>query len=90
VIEASTPRTRPNELGFTLVELMVVVAIIALIAAIIIPNYVHARAQADVAQTQANLKQIATALELYYGDNEAYPKAGTVDPTMFGGSTNPF
>jgi type II secretion system protein G len=81
---------RPGERGFTLVELMVVVAIVALLAAIIIPNYVHARAQAAVAQTQANLKQIATALELYYGDNQAYPKAGTVGPTMFGGATNPY
>ena len=84
------PAARAAERGFTLVELMIVVAIVALLAAIIIPNYVHARAQAAVAQTQANLKEIATALELYYGDNQAYPKAGTVDPSMFGGTTNPY
>jgi type II secretion system protein G len=79
-----------RELGFTLIELMVVVAIIALLAAIIIPNYVHARAQASVSQTEANIKQIATALELYYGDNEAYPASGDISPTLFGGATNPY
>jgi len=84
--------SRQRELGFTLVELMVVVAIIALLAAIIIPNYVHARAQASVSQSEGNLKQIATALELYYADNEAYPATGSgeVTPALFGGPTNPY
>ena len=80
------------ERGFTLVELMVVVAIIALLAAIIIPNYVHARAQASVSQSEANIKQIATSLELYYADNQAYPPTagGTVTPALFGGAVNPY
>jgi general secretion pathway protein G len=78
--------------GFTLVELMVVVAIVALLAAIIIPNYVHARAQASVSQSEANIKQIATSLELYYADNQAYPATGggTVTPALFGGAVNPY
>lgn len=80
-----------GERGFTLVELMVVVAIIALIAAIVIPNFVHARAQASVSATQATMKQIATSLELYYADNEAYPAtSGTVGPALFGGATNKY
>ena len=70
--------------GFTLVELMVVVAIIALLAAIIIPNYVHSRASAAVAQSEANMKQIATALELYYTDNQQYPQnSADVSPALF-------
>ncbi|MBC5800204.1 MAG: prepilin-type N-terminal cleavage/methylation domain-containing protein [Candidatus Eremiobacteraeota bacterium] len=81
-----------SERGFTLVELMVVVAIIALLAAIIIPNYVHSRASAAVAQSEANLKQIATALELYRTDNQQYPPAnGLVTPALFappGGGTS--
>jgi len=81
---------RSSEAGFTLVELMVVVAIIALLAAVVIPNFVHARAQAAVSQTEANMKQIATALELYYGDNQGYPASGTVNPTLFGGANNPY
>jgi type II secretion system protein G len=81
-----------DERGFTLVELMVVVAIIALLAAVVIPNYVHARAQAAVAQSEANLKQIATSLELYYADNQAYPAGSgvAVTPALFGGTTNPY
>lgn len=79
------------ERGFTLVELMVVVAIIALLAAVVIPNFVHARAQAAVSQTEANMKQIATALELYYADKQDYPTAGkTVGPTLFGAVNNPY
>ncbi len=81
---------RDAERGFTLVELMIVVAIIALLAAVIIPNYVHARAQAAVSQSEANLKQIATALELYRGDKQTYPASGTVNPELFGGSSNPY
>ncbi len=78
-------QTLDSERGFTLVELMVVVAIIALLAAIIIPNYVHSRASAAVAQSEANMKQIATALELYYTDNQQYPASGTVTPALFTG-----
>ena len=82
---------RSNERGFTLVELMVVVAIISLLAAVVIPNFVHARAQAAVSQTEANMKQIATSLELFYADNQAYPTGqNTVTPTLFGGAANPY
>lgn len=87
---ATTARSNDREKGFTLVELMVVVAIIALLAAIVIPNYVHARAQAAVSQSEANIKQIATSLELYYADNQAYPASGTVNPALFGGATNSY
>jgi prepilin-type N-terminal cleavage/methylation domain-containing protein len=81
-----------SERGFTLVELMVVVAIIALIAGIIIPNYVHARQQATVADSEATMKQIATALELYFADFETYPTGSKVNvtPTLFGGAGNSY
>ncbi len=79
--------------GFTLIELMVVVSIIALIATIIIPNFIHARQEAQVATSEANLKQIATSLELYYADKDDYP-AGTalaVTPIdLYGAATNPY
>jgi general secretion pathway protein G len=87
---SSNPLQSRTQRGFTLVELMVVVAIVALLAAIIIPNYVHARAQAAVSQSEANLEEIATALELYYTDHEAYPASGNVTPALFGGVTNPY
>jgi type II secretion system protein G len=73
-------RTVPREAerGFTLIELMIVVAIIAILAGILIPNFVNARAQAQTAACESNLRSIATALELYYADNQVYPTASGV------------
>jgi prepilin-type N-terminal cleavage/methylation domain-containing protein len=68
-------QSRANERGFTLIELMIVVAIIAILAGILIPNFVNARAQAQTAACESNLRSIATSLELYYGDNQVYPPA---------------
>lgn len=58
-----------------MIELMIVVAIIAILASILIPNFVNARSQAQTAACESNLREIATALELYYADNQAYPAA---------------
>src|SRR2546428_12880454 len=62
-----------NERGFTLIELLIVVAIIAILAAILIPNFLRARAQAQVAATKGNLKNVATVLEGYFVHRAAYP-----------------
>jgi type II secretion system protein G len=68
--------------GFTLLEMMVVVAIIAILAGILIPNFTRARAQAATSACMANEKTIATALELYYTDHQSYPTAADVDPSF--------
>ena len=75
---------RDSERGFTLIELMIVVAIIAILAGILIPNFVNARAQAQTAACESNLRSIATALELYYADNQIYPTAAgaAVQPSL--------
>lgn len=72
--------------GFTLIELMIVVAIIAILAGILIPNFTHARAQAQTAACESNLRQIATAMELFYADNQRYPATASV----IGGTGNAF
>jgi type II secretion system protein G len=67
-----------NERGFTLIELLIVVAIIAILAAILIPNFLRARAQSQFAASKGNLKNLATALESYFVDRGSYPDgAGT-------------
>src|SRR5205809_7481543 len=69
--------SRRNERGFTLIELLIVVAIIAILAAILIPNFLRARAQSQFAASKGNLKNLATALESYFVDKSSYPPAMT-------------
>jgi prepilin-type N-terminal cleavage/methylation domain-containing protein/prepilin-type processing-associated H-X9-DG protein len=56
--------------GFTLVEMLVVVAIIAILASIVFPVFSRARAAARKAACASNLRQIGTAFELYVSDND--------------------
>ena len=67
--------------GFTLVEIMIVVAIIGLLAAIAIPNFVKARTTAQKNACIANLKQIQSAKEQWALETKAAPTAtpGTTD-----------
>ena len=64
--------------GFTLIEILVVIAIIALLAAIIFPVFSLARERGRSAACQSNLKQLGAAMAMYIGDNERYPHA--IDP----------
>ena len=59
--------------AFTLIELLVVIAIIAILAAVAVVALNNARARARDARRVADIKQIQTALELYYLDNNSYP-----------------
>ncbi len=64
--------------GFTLVEIMIVVAIIALLAAIAIPNLLRARVNANETNAQATLRTTSTGLESYAAANNGnYPTAMT-------------
>ncbi|UCD29920.1 MAG: prepilin-type N-terminal cleavage/methylation domain-containing protein [Planctomycetota bacterium] len=58
--------------GFTLIEVLVVVAIIALLAAILLPSFQRAREQARIASCQANSKQIATLMATYRAEYKGY------------------
>lgn len=56
--------------GFTLVELMLVVTIIAILAAIAVPNFSRLIRQAQEARTKANLASLRAAITLFYSDTE--------------------
>src|SRR5512135_1472624 len=59
--------------AFTLIELLIVVAIIAILAAIAVPNFLEAQTRAKVSRVRADLRTVATALEAYAVDNAKFP-----------------
>lgn len=61
------------ERGFILIELLTVVAIMAIVASIIMPDFMRARAQSQVAVSESNLRHLAFALESYYIERGTYP-----------------
>lgn len=60
--------------ALTLIELLMVVAIIAILAAIAVPNFLEAQTRAKLSRAKADMKTIATALESYRVDTTSYPE----------------
>jgi len=69
-----TPR---RVLGFTLIELLVVIAIIGLLSTLAVVALNNARQKSRDARRVSDIKQVQTALELYYNDEGGYPSVGT-------------
>lgn len=63
--------------GFTLIELLVVIAIIGLLSTLAVVALNNARSKSRDAKRVSDIKQIQTALELYYNDQNSYPVVGT-------------
>ena len=62
-----------RSLAFTLIELLIVVAIIAILAAIAVPNFLGAQTRAKYTRAISDLRTISTALEAYAVDHNKYP-----------------
>ncbi|EIP97854.1 prepilin-type N-terminal cleavage/methylation domain-containing protein [Opitutaceae bacterium TAV1] len=79
----TAPRTLPVRTArsapaaFTLIELLTVIAIIGILAAILIPTVGAVRAKARASQCASNLRQVGMALQLYANDNkDLFPRTG--------------
>jgi type IV pilus assembly protein PilE len=67
--------------GFTLIEVMVVVAIIAILAAIALPNYTDYVTRGRIVEATAGLGDARNKMEQYFQDNRTYPTACQIAPT---------
>ncbi len=77
-------RIPSRDAGFSLIELMVVVAIVAILAAIAYPNYTDTVRRSNRSDARATLLQIAQSLERYFTENNTYAGAtlGTAAATL--------
>jgi type IV pilus assembly protein PilA len=66
-------RRKSNQKGFTLIELMIVVAIIGILAAIAIPQFASYRAKAQNKGSQSDVRNISTELNAYFAEHQEYP-----------------
>jgi len=67
--------TRTAQRGFTLIELMVVLVIIGVLAALIVPNVIERADDARVTAARTDINNLMQALKLYRLDNQRYPTA---------------
>lgn len=58
--------------AFTLIELLIVVAIIAILAAIAVPNFLEAQTRAKISRNKADMRAVVTGVESYHIDHSAY------------------
>ncbi|HEY1801163.1 MAG TPA: prepilin-type N-terminal cleavage/methylation domain-containing protein [Terriglobales bacterium] len=78
--------SKKRQAGFSLIELLIVVAIILIIAAIAVPNFLRARMAANESSAVASVRDIKTAELMYYN---AFPNLGYADKLQYLGGPEP-
>ena len=68
--------------GFTLIEVMITVAVIAILAAVALPSYIDYITRSKLVEAKTNLSDMRTRLEQYFLDNRAYPTTCAAYPTV--------
>ncbi|MBI3229030.1 MAG: type II secretion system major pseudopilin GspG [Burkholderiales bacterium] len=68
-------RQRRRQNGFTLIEIMVVVVIMGIMAAMLVPKVIQRAADARITATKTNITEVINALKMYKLDNSRYPTA---------------
>ena len=62
-----------REDGFTLIEMMIVITVIAILATIGLPQFTKVRDKAEFTEVRAEMRNLQTALEMYYSTHQEYP-----------------
>lgn len=83
-----TKRIKNNQKGFTLIELMIVVAIIGILAAIAIPNYITYQLKSKTAEAKTSLGGIRTGQEAYKAEKDSYLTCASNPGTYVAGKKN--
>jgi type IV pilus assembly protein PilA len=93
MLQSLRRRLARSEEGFTLIELMVVVLIIAILLAIAIPTFLGARSRAQDRAAQSNLRNALTTEKTYYTDAQVYSKTisdmTAIEPNLVFHATDP-
>ncbi|KKT34807.1 MAG: General secretion pathway protein G [Candidatus Gottesmanbacteria bacterium GW2011_GWB1_44_11c] len=83
-------RKKQMRTGFSLIELLVAIAIMAVLIALVLPNYLGARERARDTKLKAEMNQLKNAMRMYYNDYQRYPAPELVQgqATFYGCGAN--